>query len=284
MALPHKIATTRPRKVIVTIVAWVAGILFALPLVWMLSGSFRQSGDLFSSVYPLNPYILWPKTLTLENYVNLFAGPFGRSVFNSLFVTAVSVIVGLILSAMTAFGLAKIPFRGAGVLFVAIVLSFLVPFDAIAVPLAGLFRQWGLSNTYAGLIIPGVANGFAVFALRQFFLGIPTELGEAARMDGLSWWGIFWRIYLPLSRPALIGTGFILFLFQWGAYLWPLLVGTDSSVMLAPVALSTLATQQHVDFGGTFAGAVLLTVVPLVLLLIFQRNFTASIAATGIDG
>lgn len=283
-ALPNQIATSRTRKVIVTIVAWIAGLLFALPLIWMLSGSFRQSGDIFSTVYPLNPNILIPKTFSLDNYVNLLTGQFGLSVFNSVFVTAASVIIGLVLSAMAAFGLAKVPFRGANVLFVAIVLSFLVPFDAIAVPLADLFRQWGLDNTYAGLILPGVANGFAVFALRQFFLGIPTELAEAARVDGLSWWGIFWKIYLPLSRPALIGAGFTLFLFQWGAYLWPLLVGTDASVMLGPIALSSFATAQQVDYGGIFAGAVLLTVVPFILLLIFQRHFTASIAATGSKG
>jgi putative chitobiose transport system permease protein len=283
-ALPHRIGTTRPRRVAVAVVSWAVGILFALPLLWMLSGSFRDSGDLLSSVYPLSPAILLPRTASLDNYATLLSGPFGLSVANSLVVTAVSVVVGLLLSAMAAFAVAKIPFRGATVLFVVIVMSFLVPFDAIAVPLANLFRGWGLNNTYAGLILPGVANGFAVFALRQFFLAIPSELAEAARVDGLSWWGIFWRIYLPLSRPALIGAAFTLFLFQWGAYLWPLLIGTDSSVMLGPIALSTLATQQEVDFGAIFAGAVLLTLVPLVLLLVFQKYFTASLAATGSKG
>jgi ABC-type glycerol-3-phosphate transport system permease component len=258
--------------------------MFALPLIWMFSGSFRDKGELFDSVYPLSPALLIPQEVTLENYFNLFAGPFGQSVLNSIVVTAVSVVVGLLLSAMAAFALAKIPFRGAAVLFVVIVLSFLVPFDAIAVPLANLFREWGLSNTYAGLILPGIASGLAVFALRQFFLGIPGELAEAARVDGLGWWGIFWRIYLPLSRHALIGAGFTLFLFQWGAYLWPLLVATNKSVMLGPIALSTLATQQGVDFGAIFAGSTLLTIVPLALLLIFQRHFTASLASTGSKG
>jgi len=284
MALPSKIGTTRPRRIGVTIAAWFVGLAFVLPLIWMLIGSFRDKGELFASVYPLTPSILIPSEVTLENYANLFVGPFGRSVFNSLLVTGVSVGLGLLLSAMTAFALAKIPFRGAAALFVLIVLSFLVPFDAIAVPLANLFREWGLANSYAGLILPGIANGLAVFALRQFFLGVPNELAEAARVDGLSWWGIFWRIYLPLSRPALIGAGFTLFLFQWGSYLWPLLIATNSSVMLGPIALSTLATQQSVDFGAIFAGAVFLTLVPLILLLIFQRHFTASLASTGSKG
>jgi len=284
MSLPNKIGTTRPRRVIVAIVAWVIAILFALPLVWMLSGSFRTKGDLFSSVYPFSPNILIPRTFTLDNYASLLNGPFALSVFNSIFVTTVTVIVGLLLSSMAAFALAQMKFRGANIVFAVIVLSFLVPFDAIAVPLANVFRDWGLSNSYIGLILPGIANGFAIFVLRQFFLGIPGELAEAARMDGLSWWGIFWRIYLPLSKPALIGAGFTLFLFQWGAYLWPLLVATKPSVQLGPIALANLATSQEVNFGAIFAGAVLLTIVPLVLLLVFQRHFTASLASTGSKG
>lgn len=284
MTLPNQMGTTRTRRVIVAVVAWIAGILFALPLIWMLTGSFRTSGDIFGSVYPFNPNILIPRTFTLSNYETLLTGQFGRSVLNSVLVTFVTVVVGLLLSAMAAFALAQLRFRGAAAVFAIIVLSFLVPFDAIAVPLANLFRDWGLANSYVGLILPGIANGFAIFVLRQFFLGIPAELAEAARMDGLSWWGIFWRIYLPLSKPALIGAGFTLFLFQWSAYLWPLLIATRSDVMLGPIALSNLATAQKVDFGAIFAGAILLTIVPLVLLLIFQRHFTASLASTGSKG
>ena len=284
MILPNQMGATRPRRAVVAIVAWTVGILFALPLVWMLASSFRTSGDIFSSVYPFNANILIPRTFTLDNYTTLLTGQFGLSVFNSIVVTSITVIVGLFLSAMAAFALAQMKFRGAGIVFAVIVLSFLIPFDAIAVPLANLFRDWGLANSYLGLILPGIANGFAIFVLRQFFLAIPGELAEAARMDGLSWWGIFWRIYLPLSKPALIGAGFTLFLFQWSAYLWPLLIATKPSVMLGPIALSNLATAQEVNFGAIFAGAVLLTIVPLVLLLIFQRHFTASLASTGSKG
>jgi len=281
MELPHRIGTTRPRRVVVAVLGIAAGVAFGLPLLWMLSSSFRTSTDIFTSLYPLSPDILIPKEVTFDNYTALLSGEFGLSVANSLFVTAVTVAVGLLLSAMSAFALSLLNFRGAALVFAIVVLSFLVPFDAIAVPLANLFRDWNLDNSYAGLILPGLANGFAIFVLRQFFLNIPGELAEAARVDGLSWWGIFWRIYLPLSKPALIGAGFTLFLFQWGAYLWPLLIGTEPSKVLGPIALANLAGQFNIDFGAIFAGAVLLTLVPLVLLLIFQRHFTASLAATG---
>ena len=281
MLLPNRIGTTRPRRLVVSLVAWISAAVSALPLLWMLSGSLRTGTDLFGSLYPLSLNLLIPRAFTFDNYTTLVSGEFGRSVANSLFVTAVSVIVGLIVSAMSAFALSVLRFRGAAFVFSLIVLSFLVPFDAIALPLASLFRDWHLDNTYAGLILPALANGFAIFVLRQFFLNIPTELAEAARVDGLNWWGIFWRIYIPLSKPALIGAGFTLFLFQWGAYLWPLMIGTEPDKVLGPIALSNLATQFKVDFGAIFAGAVLLTVVPLVLLLFFQRHFTASLATTG---
>lgn len=284
MHLPNTIGTTPSRRAGVAILAWIIAILFALPLVWMLSGSFRRSAELFGSQYPLSPAILIPGEVTFDNYASLLTGEFGPSVANSVAVTAITVVVGLLICAMCAFALALMKLRGASFVFALVVLSFLVPFDAIAVPLANLFRDWNLDNTYAGLILPGLANGFAIFVLRQFFLNIPAELGEAARVDGLSWWGIFWRIYLPLSKPALIGAGFTLFLFQWGAYLWPLLIGTEPDKVLGPIALANLAGQFTIDFGAIFAGAFLLTLVPMVLLLIFQRQFTASLATTGSKG
>ncbi|MRG60720.1 ABC transporter permease subunit [Agromyces sp. CFH 90414] len=284
MALPNQLATTPARTFAVTVLAWIAAVGFALPLLWMLAGSFRTGTDIFANLYPLSWKLFFPSEMTFDNYATLVGGEFGLSVVNSIFVTAATVLVGLLICAMAAFALSILRFRGAAFVFALVVLSFLVPFDAIAVPLANLFRAWNLDNSYVGLILPGLANGFAIFVLRQFFMNIPFELAEAARVDGLGWWGIFWRIYLPLSKPALIGAGFTLFLFQWGAYLWPLMIGTDPSKVLGPIALANLAGQFEVDFGAIFAGAFLLTLVPLVLLLIFQRQFTESLASTGTKG
>jgi ABC-type glycerol-3-phosphate transport system permease component len=284
MGLPSELATTRPRRAAVAAVGWAVGAAFALPLLWILSSSFKPSGEIFANLSELGVSTLLPQQPTITNYQSAAGGEFGRAVLNSLYVTAVTVVVGLVICAMSAFALSVLRFRGAGATFALVVLSFLVPFDAIAVPLATLFRDWGLTNSYTGLILPGLANGLAVFVLRQFFLAIPFEYAEAARVDGLSWLGIFWRIYLPLSRPALIGAGFTLFLFQWQAYLWPLLIGTDPAKILGPIALANLNGQFEVDFGAIFAGAMLLTLVPMVLLLMFQRYFTASLAATGTKG
>ena len=275
-----RLAATPLRRALVTVACWLIGLLFALPLLFMLTSSLRPGRDILADISKLSVHTFIPRTWTLNNYSTLFNGNFGRAVGNSLIVSAATVVVGLVLCSLAGFGLSALRFRGAGLLFAIVILSFLIPFDAIAIPLSALFRDWGLANTYIGLILPGVGNGLAIFALRQFFLGIPWELAEAARVDGMSWFGIYLRIYLPLSKPALIGAGFMLFLFQWQAYLWPLLIGTEPDKTLGPIALANLNGQFSVDFGAIFAGSVLLTVVPAALLLAFQRHFTGSLAAT----
>jgi multiple sugar transport system permease protein/putative chitobiose transport system permease protein len=185
---------------------------------------------------------------------------------------------------MAAFALAVLDFPARSVVFGLMVVSFLVPFDAIAIPLTSIFRDAGLQNTYLALVLPGVGNGFAVFLLRGFFQNVPTDLADAARVDGLGWWGIFLRIYLPLSKPALIGAGLILFVFQWQSYLWPLLIAPDPEYRVAPVAIAQLAGEHGVDFGGIFAGAVVTAGIPLLVLLFFQRYFTESLSSSGLKG
>jgi putative chitobiose transport system permease protein len=264
-----------------TVLAGVLAVFFALPLLWTFTSSLRPGAEIFEHLSPFGVESVLPTDLHLENYTALIDGDFGRAVANSLFVSAVTVVVGLVISAMAAFAFSALRFRGRGVLFAVVVLTFLIPFDAIAIPLSDQFRGWGLDNTYTGLVLPGVANGFAIFVLRQFFLGIPRELYEAARIDGLSALQILWRIYVPLSRPAMIGAGLMLFLGQWQAYVWPLLIGTEPDKQLAPIALANLRGQFEVDFGQLFAGSLVLTAIPMVLLLAFQRHFTQSIATSG---
>ncbi|WP_333747893.1 carbohydrate ABC transporter permease [Streptomyces sp. IBSBF 2394] len=285
MTTPHR-STGRgrpsPARHMPAIVAVVIGVLFALPLLWVLAGSLRPGSQVLDSLDELSWRSLVPTDATLHNYVTLFQGDFGRAVLNSVLVAAVTVALGLLVSASAAFGLSVFEFRGRGLVFAVILLSFMIPFDAIAIPLSSLFRDWNLQNTYAGLILPGIGNGLAIFLLRQFFLAVPRELVEAARIDGLGWWGVFTRIHLPLSRPALIGAGLTLFTFQWQSYMWPLLIGTEPSKQLGPIALGTLQGQMVLDYGQVFAAAVVLTVIPLVVLLRLQRHFTQSIANSGL--
>lgn len=272
----------RGRRIVLAAIGAVAGLLFAAPLLWMLTSSLHRGNDIFRFLSPLSWRSFIPVSPTTTNYHALMNGQFGRAILNSLFICAVTVVAGVIICSMAAFGLAAFRFAGQGLLFGIVVLTFLIPFDAIAIPLATLFRDWNLQNTYLGLILPGLGNGFAIFLLRQFFLAIPTELLEAARVDGMGWFGIYSRIFLPLSKPALIGAGIMLFTSQWQAYVWPLLIGTDASKMLAPIALANLRGEFTVDFGQLFAGSFVLTIIPMLILLRFQRHFTQTLAATGL--
>ena len=269
-------------RYVLTVLAAVVALMFFLPFFWMVSSAFRPGEELFAFLSPLSPYALIPKTLTLENFAQLFGGQLGRNIFNSVLTTVLTVTFGLVICSAAAFALSvlRFPFRSA--VFAVVVVSFMIPFDAIAIPLADTFRTLGLQNTYAGLVLPAIGDGLAIFVLRQFFMGIPQELKEAARVDGAGWWTIFWRIYAPLSKPALIGAGLILFLGQWQAYLWPLLIITEPSMQVAPVALAQFVGQFEFNFGAMFAGATIVSLIPAVILLSLQPYFVRSVSSQGL--
>ncbi|MGW7684655.1 carbohydrate ABC transporter permease [Kribbella sp. NPDC054772] len=270
------------KRVSLSVLGGVVGLLFFLPLLWVVTNSLRPGSETFANLSPLSWQTFFELRPTLTNYSALLSSDIGRATLNSIVVSAATVVIGLAVCATAAFGLAAFEFRGRGLVFGIVVLSFLVPFDAIAIPLSSMFRDWQLTNTFTGLVLPGIGNGMAIFLLRQFFLGIPAELVEAGRLDGLGWFGVFRWIYLPLSKPALIGAGLMLFLFQWQSYVWPLLIGTDARHVLGPVALSNLQGQNFTDYGLVFAGAVVLTVIPLVVIAGFQRYFVQSVSSSGL--
>lgn len=274
--------TTRVRPPWLTILGAAVGLAFALPLLWVVTNSLRPGAETFGSISPLSWQTFLTLAPSLDNYVALADTSLGRGILNSVIISGATVLVGLVICATAAFALAALPFRGRGLVFAVVVLSFLIPFDAIAIPLADVFRTWNLQNTFTGLVLPGLGNGMAIFLLRQFFLAVPEELVDAARLDGLGWWGIFRRIYVPLARPAMIGAALMLFLFQWQAYVWPLLIGTDSAHVVGPVALANMQGQFTVDYGLMFAGAVVLIAVPLVIILSLQRYFIQSVTTSGI--
>jgi ABC-type glycerol-3-phosphate transport system permease component len=273
---------SRRSPVVLTLVGALVAVAFILPLWWTVTSALRPERETFATISPVSFWTLVPRDLTVGNFGRLFETGFGQALLNSAIVTVGTLIGGLFICATAAFALAVLRFPGRTAFFAVMVVSFLIPFDAIAIPLLSIFRGANLENSFLALILPGIGNGLAVFLLRSFFLGVPTELIDAARVEGLGWWGVFWRIFLPLSRPALIGAGLILFVFQWQAYLWPLLVAPDPDMKVAPVAIAQFAGQQGVDFGAIFAGATMTALVPLLVLLFFQRYFTQSVSASGL--
>jgi putative chitobiose transport system permease protein len=254
---------------------------FVLPMLWLLASAVRPSSETLGPAASLSLRAFWPHGFTSDNFSNMVDSGFLRNLLNSVVVAAVTVVVGLAVCSMAAFALAAIDFPGRGLVFGVVIVSFLIPFEAIAIPLSQAFRDWGLANSYPGLILPGVGNGLAIFTLRQFFLGVPRELREAAEMDGAGWWRVYWQIYLPLSRSAMVGAGLILFLFQWQSFLWPVLVVDSDNMDLAPVTLAKNFGAFTSDYGRVFAEAVAISIIPAVLLLIFQRYFVASLKTSG---
>jgi ABC-type glycerol-3-phosphate transport system permease component len=264
-----------------TVVAILLALVFVLPLWWIAVSALRPSNDIFRYLSPLSWWTLLPRDFTLQHVVDLWTGAFRPAILNSIFVTTVTLVVGLTVCSLAAFALAVIEFPYRNAVFMVMVVSFLIPFDAIAVPLYRIMRGLNLQNTYIGLILPGIGNGLAVFLLRQFFMGIPKELREAAMVDGMGWFGIFRRIYVPLSVPALISAALILFIFQWQAYLWPLLIAPAPEYKVAAVAIAQFSTSYEVNYSLIFAAAMFISLIPMVVLTVFQQYYSASVASTG---
>lgn len=254
---------------------------FILPVLWLFIGSLRPANEIFSSLSPLSWDILVPSQVSLDNYTAMLFGPFGRALVNSLVVCLLSVAIGTVLCALAAYAVSVLRFPGRGLVFAVIVIGFMIPFEAIAIPLSQLFTGWGLTNTIVGLVLPGIGNGLAVFNLRQHFLSIPRSYREAAMIDGASEPRVFGSIYWPLGGGALVNSALLIFLGQWGSFLWPLLVVSDSDLQVAPVALSQAFGEHTSNFGQHFAGAVILSLIPAVLMFIMQRSFGGLSIASG---
>lgn len=276
--------TIRPERLFRTVCIILISMLFFLPVWWVTVSALRPQEEIFKYLSPLSPWTLWPRDASLTYMIELWQGPFALAILNSIYIAAVTLVIGLLISAMAGFALAVMNFRFRETIFLLIVVSFLIPFDAIALPLFGILSKGGLQNTYTGLILPGIGNGLAVFLFRQFFMGIPKEIREAAQIDGMGLFGIFWRIYLPLSRPAIISAGLILFVFQWQAYLWPLIIAPAPEYKVAAIAIAQFADLYGVNYSLIFSAAFFISLIPMLVLVVFQRYFTASVASSSVKG
>jgi multiple sugar transport system permease protein len=185
---------------------------------------------------------------------------------------------------MAAYAFARIRFRGRDLLFLVYLITLMVPAQVTMVPLFILMRLLGLTNSYAGLILPSVTSAFGVFLLRQFFLTIPRDLEEAAFLDGASHWTVFWRVILPLSRPGLAALTIFSFMASWNSFLWPLLIITDQSLMTLPLGLSTLQGQYTTVWNQLMAGTVI-SILPIVVVYVLaQRHFVEGMTLSGLKG
>jgi multiple sugar transport system permease protein len=251
------------------------------PFLWMLLGSLKPEAE-----FLVDPPTFLPKDPTADNYVRLFDKlDFPRFFFNSSLVALVVTAGNVLFCPMLGFALAKLHWRGKGVIMGLVLATLMVPVGITLIPNFVLMRNLGLVNTYPGLILPFLVGPFGVFLTRQFMYGIPDELLEAARIDGASEWRIFWQVVLPITVPVLATLGILTFLGSWNSFIYPLVMAQEPNMYTLPVALATFATGQHqADYGMLMAGSVVLVVPVLVIFILFQRWITEGIATTGLKG
>jgi ABC-type glycerol-3-phosphate transport system permease component len=261
------------------IILGVGSIAMIAPFVWIVQSAFGETAEVFR----LPPRWI-PRDPTLDNFHEVFEQvPFGLFMFNSLKIAGLITIGALITASTAAFAFARLRFRGNGFLFVMLLSALLIPIQTTIVPLFILLREAGLFNTHWALILPGLVNPFGVFLLRQHFLTIPSELVEAARVDGASWFTIYWRIFLPLSGPMLTTLAILAFVYWWNEFFIPLILISRPELQVITVGLTIMQGRYGAGALGPIAAGITMAVVPvLIVFLLLQRYIIKSVVTTGL--
>lgn len=284
-AAPSQTRPTRRRPrlrastVVLTVVMVVVTVAILLPLFIVLFTAFKPTAEVNAF-----PPTLVPSHWTTANFSRIFSElPFGRLIVNSFVFAGGVTVFALVFDSLAAYALARIDFAGRKVLLVAIVATLMIPFQATLIPVYQVVSDLGWVNTYAGLIAPRAADAFGIFFLRQFFVSLPRDLDNAARIDGASELRVFWQVVLPNARPALMTLAIFTFVNNWNDLLWPLVFTTKQEMSTITSGLTLLTGPGGiVPYGVMMAGA-LVAVVPLVVAFMFvQRRFIESIATTGL--
>jgi multiple sugar transport system permease protein len=260
----------------------VAALLFLVPFYLIVRNALSTDPEITGEnwkFFPTNPQ--W------SNFTELFHDTtvdFGRSLFNSAVVAVLITVGTLLVCSLAGYGLARIPYKHANRIFYMVLGTLMVPPAVTFVPSFVLVSSLGWVDSYRGLVIPVLFSGFACFLFRQYFLGFPKELEEAARVDGLGYWGAYWRIVVPNSLNFFAAIATITFISGWNAFLWPLVIGQDPSAWTVQIALSSYMTNQTVNYHLIFM-ATAISILPLVFVFLFlQRWLVQGVAQTGIKG
>lgn len=256
---------------------------FVFPFLWMISGGFKSTTEIFGT-----PSLI-PRVWRFENFIEVFTyQPFARQYFNSLYIAFAVTALTLFIASLAGYALARIRFAGAGLLMLLLVTALMVPEEVTIIPNFFLVRWMGLIDTHWPLILLpvfGPQGVMATFLMRQFFLALPRELEEAGKMDGLSRFGVWWKIALPMSRPALAAVAIITFLHSWNLFLEPLIFLSSLEKFTLPLALSNFNDSYGLPLWNLQLAATSLAVVPiLVIYLIAQRQIIESFALSGVKG
>ena len=260
----------------------IAGLfVFCIPLYYMVSTSFKAEAEVFAIPVHWLPEIFKP-----NNYPEAFAiAPFGRYFYNSLFVAVVVVLTTLFFSALAGYGFAKFSFPGRRIAFLFVLSTMMIPFQVLLIPLYVVVYKFGWTNSYAGLIVPGAISAFGVFLMRQACLTLPDELLDAARIDGAGEAGIFWRIVLPLLKPALATLAILTFLGSWNNFLWPLIVVTKADLFTLPVGMTVFQQPLRAPYWTYIMAVSTIATLPVVIVFVaLQRYFIEGVVLSGLKG
>jgi multiple sugar transport system permease protein len=249
-----------------------------LPLVWMVLTSLKPETEIVQF-----PPRLWPESITFSHYVDVWDRiPFARLYLNTIIFAGTVTVVSVLFDSMTAYALARLEFRGRNVVFVLILVMLMMPFQVTLVPLYDLLANIGWTDTLHGLIVPRATNAFGIFFLRQFFLSLPKDLEDAARVDGAGEFSIYRKIIMPLSWPALLTLGLFHFMYNWNDLLWPLLINQAADKQTLPSGLAQFMGQHVVEYGLLMAASVMALLPVVVFFLVIQRRFVEGVATTGL--
>ncbi|HLJ60651.1 MAG TPA: carbohydrate ABC transporter permease [bacterium] len=263
------------------VVLALGAILMILPMLWMFSTSFKPPAEI-----PIWPPHLLPRAPTLENYTGIFqVAPFGRFFLNSAALSLVATISVAVTSLVAGAIFAKYTFPGRALLFMLVIATAIVPFESYMIPLYIQLIPINWINTYQGIVLPYLIMSFGIFLMRQHIASaIPTELLEAARVDGASEWWILFRVIAPLSSSALGAVGIFAFIQMWAAFIWPLLIANSQLLFNMEVGLTAFQFRFSSDYGKLMAGSVVSVLPMLVIFLILRRRIIESVALTGLKG
>ena len=261
----------------------ILALLFIAPIVFMIVGSLKPDDLVLSEAGTLKAF--FPVQVSFDNYQDVFERVnFGRFFLNSLLITGMIVVAGLLVNSLAGYAFARLRWRGRSWLFATIIALMIIPFEAIAVPLFFQVTLIGWRNTYVAQIMPFIANAFSIYLFYTFFIALPKELEEAAHIDGASTIRTFFEIIVPLSKPVFATVAILTFLTQWGAFLWPLMITVGENVRPLPVAITSFQTLPPVQWGDIMSFGVMMVTPILVIFLLFQKWFVKGVAATGSKG
>ncbi len=267
-----------PRQVVIWTILLLGGIVMVLPFVFMITTSLKFNNE----IYELS---LWPREPTLENYFFLFEDTqFVRWFFNSLLIATITTVSVLFFDSLVGYTLCKFKFRGRTIVFVAILSTLMIPTEMLVIPWFIMSKDFGWLDSYWGIMFPGLMTGFGTFLMRQFFESIPDDFLDAARIDGLNEFQIWWEIAMPLVTPALAALAIFIFLGNWTAFLWPLIVTNSAELFTIPVGFAAFSGEFTTDWELIMTGATVATLPTLLVFIIFQKFIIRGVMLAGLKG